>query len=126
MKYILLLIILFSVYIGNVLGCLVLCETIPELERAKKYAWQVPIIQLLYMMDILFSSKRKGNRLQYLLLYLRIPCKNVLISHATVEAMKEYAAEKRKYNSQQPSTHVAQKIFKNSQGIYATTLSLTL
>ena len=114
MMYVLLPVIVFSVYIGNVLGCLMLCETIPELSRAKKFVWQVPIINLSYVIYILLSPKMKGNRFQALLFHLKTPCKNVLVTYAVVETVKELAAEKRKSNSWQSNRHTAQRFFKNS------------
>lgn len=125
MKYILPLAILVSVYLGNVLGCLVLCETIPELRRAKEFVWQIPFIHLFYVIDILLSSKRE-DRLEYLLWYLKTPYKNVLVSCAVVETVKKRAAKKKKHNSEQSGAHVAQTVFKSFKGICAEAWSLSL
>lgn len=114
MTYILLLVIAISVYIGNVVGCLVLCETIPELSRAKKFVWQVPIINLSYVVYILFSSKMAGRRFQALLLHLKTPCKNVLVIYAMIETAKEIAVEKKRNNNHQSNKYTAQRFFKNS------------
>ena len=125
MKCILPLAILFSVYLGNVLGCLVLCETIPELRRAKEFVWKIPFIHLFYVIDVLLSFKRE-DRLQYLLWYLKTPYKNVLVSCAVVEAVKKHAAKKKKHNSEQSDAHVAQTVFKSFKGICAEAWSLSL
>lgn len=126
MRYILLLAILVSVYIGNVLGCIVLCETIPELRRAKRFMWQVPLVNISYVAYVLFSSSKKGSRFQSLLQYLKTPCKNVIAIYATVDAVEESASEKKKRSRQQPGTHMARLIFTSFKGICAATWSFTL
>lgn len=114
MMCVLVLTILVSVYVGNVLGCLVLCETIPELSKAKKFVWQVPLINFSYVMYILFSSQKKGDRFQSLISYLKTPCKNVIANYAMAEAVKESVAAKKKCNSRQSSTHIVRLVFKSS------------
>ena len=114
MIYMLLPVIVVAVYIGNVLGCLMLCETIPELNGAKKLVWQIPIINLSYVMYVLFSPKEKDGRFQTLLSYLKIPSKNALVTYVVAGTVKELAAEEEKSDSQQSSRHVAQRFFKNS------------
>lgn len=126
MTCVLLLVGLVSVYIGNVLGCLVLCETITELRRAKKYVWQVPFMNVLCGVYILFLSQEEGGRLKTFLWYLKTPCKNARLSYVLVEIMKEHAAEKKKHGRQQSGTHVTRRPFKSFKGIYATALSLLL
>ncbi len=114
MMYILLPVIVISAYIGNILGCLMLCETIPELRGAKKFVWEVPIINFYYIIHILFSSKKKGNRLRTLKIYLKTPCKNILIANAIAEAARGIALEKEKNNNRQSSKHTARIFFENS------------
>ena len=114
MIYVLLSVVVISVYIGNVVGCLVLCETIPELSRAKKFVWQVPIVNLFYVVYILFSPQMTDRRLQALLLHLKTPCKNVLVICAMIETAKEIAVEKRRSNNRQSSKYTAQRFLKSS------------
>ena len=123
MMYILLPVIVISAYIGNILGCLVLCETIPELNKAKKFVWEVPIINFLYIMHILFSAKKMGKRLRALLVYLKTPCKNILIVDAIVETEKNFALEKKKSNNRRSSKHTTRVlIFRNSIEEYGRTI----
>lgn len=121
MKYILLLAILVSVYAGNVIGCVVLCETIPELKWAKEFAWQVPFINLFFAINTLFSSQIGGNRFRLLLLYLKYPCKNVLTLWATSEVI-----ERRESEDQQSNTHMTRQVFNRYKGICTATLSMLL
>ena len=109
MMYILLPVILFSIYIGNVLGCLLLCETIPELSKAKKYVWQVPIVNFRFIISTLFSPE-----FRLLKLYLSTPCKNVIGTYAVGEAAKRVAAERKKSNKHRSNSQNARRVFRDS------------
>lgn len=122
MMYVLLPAIVASAYVGNVLGCLVLCETIPELSKAKKFVWQVPIINVSFIGYILFSPKMKNEELKALLLYLKMPCKNVLVTYIVAETVKEIAAEKKRSDSRQRSKNTAQRFLENSVEEYGRTI----
>lgn len=122
MMYVLLPAIVASAYVGNVLGCLVLCETIPELSKAKKFVWQVPIINVSFIGYILFSPKMKNKKLKALLLYLKMPCKNVLVTYIVAETVKEIAAEKKRSDSRQRSKNTAQRFLENSVEEYGRTI----
>lgn len=113
MMYVLLPAIAVSVYAGNVLGCLVLCETIPELRKAKKYVWQVPIVNVYFIMSVLFSPSRK-HRFKFLWQYLQTPCKNIVATCAVDEAAKKLAAERKRSNKPQSNSQSARRVFKDS------------
>ena len=59
-------------YLGNVLGCLVLCDTIPGLKPAAAHAWKIPFLAI---MDA-WRGLRNGG-IGGLIAYLRLPCKDL-------------------------------------------------
>ena len=51
------LLAIILVYLGNVIGCMILCETIPGLSCVKKWAWMVPIINVVFSSFYLLRQK---------------------------------------------------------------------
>ena len=80
-------------YIGNVLGCLILCETIPKIEVAKKYAWMVPILNLLLFSSFL-SEALNGEGFRFLWRFVKTPQKNVFALSVLAQTIKESADRK--------------------------------
>ena len=87
--------ILLSIYLGNVIGCKLLCEMLPTLKRADYMVWKVPFIQLDYIKDMVVAKKWDSLRM-----YFRTPCKNLIMLSAIVadmmmkDVMKEMEAMK--------------------------------
>lgn len=95
MRLVPVLVVIIFVYIGNVLGNAVLCETVPELAKAKKFVWFIPFFQIIYLVRLIITVQ--NNKLVLLYRYLRIPHKNIMVSYAFAQASKDVAA-KRKQN----------------------------
>lgn len=92
-----LFLLLTLVYIGNVLGCMILCETIPDLISAKRYVWMVPVLNVMLFIYFFYSLLRK---LEFgtLWRFIRFPQKNIFALKAIISSIREEAAEEVQYN----------------------------
>ena len=122
MMYSLIPVILLAIYAGNVLGCLVLCESIPELKKAKKLVWYIPILNFSYAWYVLFSRNQE-NRFEILYWYIRTPCKNAVVAYATIEARKKAATQKKRSNNGEFSKKGVRHFFRDSIEDYGRAIS---
>lgn len=86
------------VYVANILGCLVLCETIPEVEQSRRYVWLIPIMIFLTPFCCIFDTSVK-KKIRFILVYIIEPHKSITMIYAMM-----YALEKRKIKEQQPDS----------------------
>lgn len=82
-KVVLVAFILLSIYLGNVLGCSVLCEMFPTIGRAKSIVWKVPFMHLDYIKDMILAKNWKNLRI-----YFATPCKNLVMMGAWVASVE--------------------------------------
>lgn len=101
---ILIWIVVVVVYIANVVGCLVLCETIPELEPARKYVWFVPVLNVLFPFSVLFDSEIK-NKFELIWVFIRMPHKSITAISSVREALEEQQVKEKQFDPfhQKPS-----------------------
>lgn len=69
--------VLLFAYLGYVVGLGLYCDQVPSLRRAKKFVWIVPWCIFSYPIYLLFEDGVE-NRLEHLLIYIRIPEKGTL------------------------------------------------
>lgn len=81
--FILIPFIILSIYLGNVLGCAILCETIPTLNRVRPLVWKAPFLHLRYIKDMV--ANRKWSKLWD---YVELPCKNLVMLCALVATIQ--------------------------------------
>lgn len=67
-------------YIGNVLGCLILCETIPSIRKARKYAVYVPFLIATAYFDFFTDCLREKDFFKFF--------KGLMMSHKNLKALK--------------------------------------
>lgn len=94
-----LLIIVLAIYIGNVIGISVLCDTIPNLKKAKKFAVWIPFIGISFLFYLLFNGKME-NKTRFVFRYIIMSHKNVVFANAVAEAY-ENIKDKNKYKSKE-------------------------
>lgn len=80
------------VYVGNVLGCMILCETIPQIETARKYSWIVPVLACMLFFSYLFEALG-GRGFVLLWKYIKMPQKNIFILGAITQLAKRTVVE---------------------------------
>jgi len=81
-------VVVVVVYISNVLGCLILCETIPEVEPARKFVWYVPILIVLFPISVMFDPAIK-NKFRLIWSFIRTPHKSITAISSVVGALKD-------------------------------------
>lgn len=89
------------VYAANVLGCLILCETIPELKSAHKYAWYVPILIILLPFFILFDPAIK-NKFELIWGFIWMPHKSIAAVSSVADALREQERVGNRYDPFHP------------------------
>lgn len=92
-----LILVVVVVYVANVVGCLVLCETIPELEPARRYAWFVPILNILFPLFVLFDSAIK-NKFELIWGFMSMPHKSITALSSVKYAMEEQMVKEKQYD----------------------------
>lgn len=85
------------VYIGNVLGCMVLCETIPGMDSVKKYAWMVPILNLVLFFSFLYDALLDKSRFKYFRKFIKMPQKSMFALKSMDYSIKEETVENNQY-----------------------------
>lgn len=85
------------VYIGNVLGCMILCETIPEMDSMRKNAWMVPILILMLFFSFLFDAISGKSEFKYFWKFVRMPQKSVFTLKSMSRCIKEESIEDYRY-----------------------------
>lgn len=90
------LFIIAFVYIGNVLGCMILCETIPQIETMRRYAWMVPVLNLMLFFSYLFEALG-GQGFARFWKFIKVPQKNIFILDVLAQSVKEAVVEERQY-----------------------------
>lgn len=82
-------VVLFALYIGKVIGLYILCDSINELNIAKRLVFLMPILSIRYIFRILSGkSGIDGSRFQALRFYFCINS-NIVIAHACADFLKE-------------------------------------
>lgn len=95
------------VFAGNVLGCMILCDTIPQIKSAKKYAWLIPIMNVALFFSFLFEAFGR-QAFQRFWRFIILPHKNILTLHAMVQILEEERVEERS-NHRFPRKELPQK-----------------
>ena len=85
------------VYLGNIFGCMILCETIPGLESAKKYAWIIPMVNIMLLFSFLFDSSVK-NRFTLFKKFVTMPQKNIFSLKALARSTEKAIADDHRYS----------------------------
>ena len=112
--------VILFIYIGNVLGNAVLCETVPELARAKKFIWVIPFVQVFYPIRLIVSAQ--NNRFVLLYRYIRIPHKNIIMSYAFAQVSRDMAARKKQNAEWNIKAKGKQFFWENSMINYSQTI----
>jgi len=84
------------VYIGNILGCMILCETISQIEPVRKYVWMVPVLNLILFFSFL-SEALSGQGFAPFWKFIKMPQKNIFVLSVMVGTLKEEITEKHQY-----------------------------
>lgn len=93
------LIALLAVYIGNVVGVSVICDTMPSLKKAKRFAPWIPFLGIGFLFHIIFEKEIENKR-QFMAEYLITPHKNVVFTIAVAEAYEEVKSKNRYQSSE--------------------------
>lgn len=77
------------VYIGNVLGCMILCEIIPQIKTVRKYAWKIPIFNFALLFCFLLEILDGWEGFMSFWGFIRLPHKNILVMHAIAQLLEK-------------------------------------
>lgn len=77
-------------YLGNVLGCLILCETVPELCGVRHYIWSVPILNC-GIISVFFLDLVLKRQSDYFRKFIKMPQKNMITLYAIARTLEEKA-----------------------------------
>lgn len=105
--------LLLSTYLGYVVGLSAYCDEVPELRRAKKEVWIVPLYLVIYPMFLLFADGIE-DRMEAIMDFFRLPEKgaffiSVLGMLRTEERKKErnrtrsYKVRRKEYSLNWPN-----------------------
>lgn len=107
-----LLLVVVMVYIANVVGCLILCETIPGTEPVRKYAWYVPVLIFVFPFCVMLDPAIKNKR-KLIWGFIRTPHKSISAISSVVDVLKDQEVKEEKYdpfqkkpNTQKQYAHV--------------------
>jgi len=84
------------VYIGNILGCMILCETIPQIESVRKYTWMIPVLNLMLFFSFL-SEALGGQEFAPFWKFIKMPQKNIFALSVMAGTLKEEITEEHQY-----------------------------
>lgn len=106
------LLAIILVYLGNVIGCMILCETIPGLSCVKKWAWMVPIINVVLFFKFLLAPPEGDKGLFWS--FIQLPQKNLF----NLKVMAEYIEVVGAYH-QYPRFQLKKRLGATFAGIFA-------
>lgn len=92
-----LILVVVVVYISNVLGCLVLCETIPGVEPVRKFVWYVPILIVIFPICVMLDPAIK-NKFELIWSFIWMPHKSATAISSVMAALKDQKAKEKKYD----------------------------
>lgn len=92
-----LILVIAVVYIANVLGCLVLCETIPGAGPARKYVWYIPIIIFVFPFCVMLDPAIKNKR-RLIWCFIMMPHKSITAISSVIVALKDQEVKEEKYD----------------------------
>jgi len=82
------ILLIFVLYCGQVIGMLIYCENCSELKEAKAYVYLVPIVKVAMIVPCI-NDCFKEKKIRWLITYLMLEDKNVMILCAIVDMLPE-------------------------------------
>lgn len=76
------------IYLGVVYGIIMMCDSMPELHRVKKYAWILPQLEIRFFFHILHDRTIK-EKSHFLISFLFYDEKNMLFAFCMAKALDE-------------------------------------
>ena len=76
------------IYLGVVFGIIMMCESMPELHRVKKYAWILPQLEIRFIFHVLCDHTIK-EKSRFLISFLFYDEKNMLFAFCIAKALDE-------------------------------------
>lgn len=95
MKIVLLMIpcLMLIFYLGAVLGIMLMCDSMPELRRVKKFARYIPGLEVRFLIHCLFDDTIK-DKSRFLISFLRYDEKTMLFAFCMAKCLEELSVRK--------------------------------